>query len=89
MRQGIFLISKGTSMMQSYRPVVLRIYQTPDGKWAGRLMIGNEDLGWVTGLASATEVEHAIQEAGMHADHVEVQNASFSSDAVPRAYKGL
>ncbi|SAL86888.1 hypothetical protein AWB74_07886 [Caballeronia arvi] len=60
-------------MKESFKSVILRIYQTPNGQWAGRLMIGNEDVGWIAGCASPAEVEQAIRETGMCLDQVEVR----------------
>lgn len=60
-------------MKDSFEPLVLRIYRTPNGEWAGRLMIGNEDLGWLSGCASPTEVEQAVRGTGMCPDRVEVR----------------
>lgn len=52
--------------------ITLRIYRTLSGQWAGRLFLGEKELGGIAPCDSPKAVEEAARETGMYPDHIEV-----------------
>ncbi|SAL87609.1 hypothetical protein AWB74_08187 [Caballeronia arvi] len=54
-------------------PLILRIYRTPSGHWAGRLFEDCEEVGAIRGCVSPQEVEQAAKDAGFRAERIEIE----------------
>lgn len=52
--------------------IVLRVYRTPSGQWAGVLLAGNEEIGRSADCESPDAVKDAAIESGFIADRIEV-----------------
>lgn len=55
--------------------ILLQIYQTQAGQWAGRLVINGEEVGGCAGLNSPEEVEEAVTDNGIIPNRIEMTRA--------------
>lgn len=53
--------------------LVLRIYRTAAGQWAGKLLSGADEIGGVAGCDSPDAVEQAAQESAIFPDRIEIE----------------
>ncbi|SAL87600.1 hypothetical protein AWB74_08183 [Caballeronia arvi] len=54
-------------------PLVLRIYRTSGGHWAGRLFEDCEEVGAIGGRVRPQEVEQAAKDAGFRPERIEIE----------------
>ncbi|MFM0518036.1 hypothetical protein PQR08_11450 [Caballeronia jiangsuensis] len=53
------------------KPITLRIYRLPGGRWGGRLFTGEDDIGELGAFQSTQEVEKAAAETGLYPELIE------------------
>jgi hypothetical protein len=62
--------------MKPENTITLRIYRTPASQWAGRVFVGEEEVGIFEGYASTQAVEEAVRDTGLYPEYIELEGGA-------------